>query len=75
MVGVQINNQMNELKPKEREYQTMKNTHDSRMLKVKVITITALGIAALALSACNTVSGVGKDLQESSKNVKQAIEN
>lgn len=53
----------------------MKNVHESRMLKMKVITIVTLGIAAMALSACNTVSGVGKDLQESSRNVKQAIEN
>lgn len=37
--------------------------------------VVVLGIvAALALSACNTVSGAGQDLQETSDNVKDAIE-
>jgi predicted small secreted protein len=43
--------------------------------KVQVLTMIALGVAAMALSACNTVSGVGKDIQEASDNVKNAIEN
>ena len=32
-----------------------------------------IGAAALFLSACNTVEGVGEDLQESSRNVKDAM--
>ena len=41
---------------------------------VQVGIFIALAIAAVGLSACNTVSGVGKDLQEASDNVKEAIE-
>lgn len=37
--------------------------------------VVAVVAAALALSACNTVSGAGQDLQEASDNVKEAIEN
>ncbi len=44
-----------------------------RKMKRVVLVVAAGAIAAL--SACNTVSGVGKDLQEGSKNVKEAIEN
>ncbi len=40
--------------------------------RAMLILLSAAAIAAL--SACNTVSGVGKDLQEASHNVKQAIE-
>jgi predicted small secreted protein len=49
----------------------MKN--ERKMLRAVVLVVAAGAIAAL--SACNTVSGVGKDLQEGSKNVKEAIEN
>ncbi len=42
---------------------------------VKVFVLIAAGVASVALSACNTVSGVGKDIQEASDNVKHAIEN
>lgn len=42
---------------------------------VRALLLTAAGAAALALAACNTVEGAGKDLQESSQNVKSAIEN
>jgi len=42
---------------------------------VKVLILGALAAASLALSACNTVSGVGKDIQEMSENTKNAIEN
>ena len=41
----------------------------------KVVILVAAAVAAVALSACNTVSGVGKDIQEASDNVKHAIEN
>tara|TARA_R110002072_G_scaffold150953_5_gene299884 strand:- start:13030 stop:13200 length:171 start_codon:yes stop_codon:yes gene_type:complete len=41
---------------------------------VQVGIFIALAIASVGLSACNTVSGVGKDLQEASDNVKEAIE-
>ncbi len=41
----------------------------------RVLLLAVAGAAALALSACNTVEGVGKDLQESSRNVKEAISN
>jgi len=48
-----------------------------RVAKVawRVVGLAAVAGAALALSACNTVSGVGEDLQEASDNVKEAIEN
>jgi predicted small secreted protein len=39
----------------------------------RVSGLIAVAAAALALSACNTVSGAGKDLQEASDNVKDAI--
>lgn len=41
----------------------------------KAVLFGALAAAALALSACNTVSGVGKDIQEISENTKNMIEN
>jgi len=41
---------------------------------LKIVVLVSASVAALALCACNTVSGVGKDLQETSKNVKRAIE-
>lgn len=46
--------------------------------KTEIVRNTLLvvaGVAALFLSACNTVDGAGKDLQESSENVKDAINN
>ena len=42
---------------------------------VRVWGMVAAAVACVALSACNTVSGVGKDIQEASDNVKDAIEN
>lgn len=44
-------------------------------MAAKVFVVLAMAAVSLALSACNTVSGVGKDLQETSDNVKNAIEN
>lgn len=38
----------------------------------KVLTL-ALVAGTLAISACNTVSGAGKDLQSASKDVKEEI--
>ncbi len=40
----------------------------------QVLVFSALGVASLALGACNTISGVGQDLQEMSANTKNAIE-
>lgn len=40
---------------------------------VRASLLAAAGAAALFLSACNTVEGAGEDLQESSQNVKDAI--
>lgn len=42
---------------------------------VRALLVTAAAGACLFLAACNTVEGAGKDLQESSQNVKDAIEN
>lgn len=42
---------------------------------VRTALIVAAGVAAVFLSACNTVEGAGKDLQEGSRNVKDAISN
>lgn len=41
----------------------------------KALSVLAVAAFALALSACNTVSGVGKDLQEASENTSEAIGN
>ena len=38
----------------------------------KVLAMVAL---VFTLGACNTVEGVGEDIQESSQNVKEAINN
>jgi predicted small secreted protein len=46
---------------------------DRSSLVVRTVLIAAAGLVAVALSACNTVEGAGKDLQESSQNVKEAI--
>jgi len=45
----------------------------SSMVRVAVLALAAC--AALAVSACNTVEGAGKDLQEGSRSVKEAISN
>jgi predicted small secreted protein len=49
------------------------NKTDSKIVRATLL--AAAGAAALFLSACNTVDGVGEDLQESSENVKEAINN
>jgi predicted small secreted protein len=53
---------------------TDKNESVLSAARVRVAILCGAAIAALALSACNTVSGAGKDLQEASDNVKDAIE-
>lgn len=50
-------------------------TTNDRSKTTRVVVLAACAIGAIALSACNTVSGAGKDLQESSDAVKDAIEN
>ncbi len=40
---------------------------------VRAVALAAAGAVALFLAACNTVEGAGKDLQEGSRNVKEAI--
>ncbi len=55
---------------------TSQNTESySKSAMLKVIVLSALGAASLALSACNAISGVGKDIQEMADNTKNAIEN
>jgi predicted small secreted protein len=53
------------------------NDNDSKSTArvVRTALLVAVGAAALFLSACNTVEGVGEDLQESSRNVKDAMSN
>lgn len=41
----------------------MKNTQIDTKKKVQVVTLIALAIAAVALSACNTVRGVARDVE------------
>lgn len=41
---------------------------------MRAVIVVAATCVVVALSACNTVSGVGKDLQEVSENVKDAID-
>jgi len=53
---------------------SMKNERKAGKVLVLVAAV-AVTVCTLGLSACNTVSGVGKDLQEASDNVKDAIEN
>jgi|TARA_R110000782_G_scaffold48627_1_gene106379 predicted small secreted protein len=51
------------------------NTNESKNPAriVRTALLALAGAAALFLSACNTVEGVGEDLQESSRNVKDAM--
>lgn len=51
----------------------MKSTGTERIKIGRVIAAAALLASMAALAACNTVSGAGKDLQEASKNTKEAI--
>lgn len=51
------------------------NEQTTRLKTLRASLLALAGVAALALSACNTVEGAGKDLQESSQNVKDAINN
>jgi len=40
---------------------------------VRAVVLSVAAGVVLALSACNTVEGVGKDLQEASQNTKEAL--
>lgn len=48
---------------------------EKRRAAVRALILSAAVGAVLVVTACNTVAGVGKDLQEGSENVKDAIEN
>jgi len=39
----------------------------------KIIVAAAVGMFALTVAACNTVSGAGEDLQSASETVKEEI--
>ncbi len=52
-----------------------RQTKNEMKKMVRVGVFIALAVVSVGLSACNTVSGVGKDIQEASDNVKNAIEN
>lgn len=47
----------------------------SQSRRIRAVLLIVAGVAALAISGCNTVEGVGKDIQESSRNVRDAITN
>ncbi len=52
---------------------TDKNESVFSAARVRVLVLCGAAVAALALSACNTVKGAGQDLQEASENVEDAI--
>ncbi|MEY3221064.1 MAG: hypothetical protein RIT27_2421 [Pseudomonadota bacterium] len=41
----------------------------------KIMILSALFASVFALSACNTVSGVGKDVQNAGKTIEQGAQN
>jgi entericidin B len=41
----------------------------------KIITILSLTVACATLTACNTVSGVGKDVERGGEHVQKAAKN
>lgn len=41
--------------------------------RARLLAAAALALAPLALTACNTVSGVGEDLRETSDNTKKVF--
>ncbi|MHA7812093.1 MAG: entericidin A/B family lipoprotein [Phycisphaerales bacterium] len=53
----------------------MKNERESVRVWAMVAAAVVSVVCVVGMSACNTVSGVGKDIQEASDNVKHAIEN
>ncbi len=53
----------------------MSESKTKKLSVFRVVVLSLVGVAALAITACNTVEGAGKDLQESSRNVKDAISN
>jgi predicted small secreted protein len=55
--------------------ESTKSTTILKPTMLKVLVMTALGATSLYLTACNAVSGVGKDIQEMSDHTKNAIEN
>ncbi len=44
-------------------------------LRTLISTAVAAGIASFALSACNTVEGVGKDIKSAGKTIEKAADN
>lgn len=53
----------------------MNESKTKKLSAFRVVVLSLAGAAALAVSGCNTVEGAGKDLQETSQNVKDAISN
>lgn len=53
----------------------MNESKTKKLSVFRVVVLSLAGVAALAVTACNTVEGAGKDLQETSRNVKDAINN
>lgn len=51
----------------------MNESSSKKLSAFRVVVLSLAGVAALAVTACNTVEGAGEDLQESSQNVKDAI--
>ena len=49
------------------------NSKDRRVVG-RVLAAAGVALAALVLTACNTVKGAGEDLQEASENTSEAIE-
>lgn len=47
----------------------------NRAIARQTVAVLALAAFAVCLTACNTVAGAGKDLQEASENTSEAIDN
>jgi len=46
----------------------------ARSLRLRLLVLLAAIAAPIAIAGCNTVEGMGEDLQESSENVEEEIE-
>lgn len=43
------------------------------MMKIRVFTLLSLASAAILMSACNTLEGAGKDLQEAGEAIQNTV--